>query len=370
MPDVVSPILNAFLLSVLLVIALDRVSRHVGLVDVPDARKTHVGLVPLTGGLAIFAAFLVAIALNGWPALLPWTVVLGLSALVALGVCDDLCDVGPYRKLAGQIAAAAVMVVPGGHLVTELPGILGSGPWHVGPLAAPFTILFVVGVINAVNMIDGLDGLGGGVAAIALMWLAIAGGALHAGYAEVALVGVFAILGFLVFNMPNPWRRGASAFLGDAGSMMLGGLVAYFIVRLGAEPQVIGHGSVAFVALLWICALPAIDTLSLLVRRSASGRNPMACDREHLHHVLIRVGLTPTQTTMVLLATSFVCGGIGVLGLRSGVPDAVMLAGLVMLVGAHSLLIVQRDRLRLLADAQQRRRARIALAQRVGRQGT
>lgn len=370
MPHVVSPILNAFLLSVLLVIALDRVSRHVGLVDIPDARKTHIGLVPLTGGVAIFAAFLVAIALAGRPALLPWNVLLALSALVVLGVCDDLYNIGPTKKLVGQITVAAVMVVPGSHLVTELPGFLGAGPWHLGSLAAPFTIVFVVGMINALNMIDGLDGLGGGVAAIALFWLAIAGGAIHAGFAEVALVALFATLGFLVFNMPNPWRRGASAFMGDAGSMMLGALVAYFIVRLGSEAPAVGVGNVPFVALLWICALPAIDTLSLLVRRTAAGRNPMACDREHLHHVLIRAGLTPAQTTMALLATSALCGGIGVLGLRSGVPDGVLLAGLVLLVGAHTLLIVQRDRLRIISIIQLRRRARIEMAQRVGRQGT
>lgn len=349
MPHVISGLANAFLLSVLLVIALDGFARLIGLVDVPSARKRHKGLVPLTGGLAIFAAFVSAAILNDWPLAVPWTFVAGMLGLVAIGVVDDLRDLSAGRKLVAQTVVAAVMVVPGGHLVTQIPDPFGAGAWELGGLAVPFTIIFVVGMINAFNMLDGLDGLAGGAAAAALFWLVVAVGGIGDPDSQAMLLILFATLGFLVFNMPHPWRSGASVFMGDAGSMMLGGAIAYFVIGVSAAGAAVGTANasgISFVALLWLCAVPAIDTVSLMVRRALAGRSPMACDREHLHHILTEIGLSAPQATALIVGISFACGGFGVLGAREGVPDAAMLVGLVALLIAHTLFVVHRDRFR------------------------
>jgi UDP-GlcNAc:undecaprenyl-phosphate GlcNAc-1-phosphate transferase len=325
-------LMNAFLLTVVLVTALRSVAAQTGFLDRPDDRKRHRGSVPLVGGLAMFPAFLVA-SFSLEPAFrIPMTALTGLALLVVVGACDDRFGLRASLRLAVQFLAAGVMVwsiAPSVEWIAGLP---------LGVAAIPLAALFVVGLTNAFNMMDGLDGLAGGVAACALFWLALTAIAFGREDAMVAVLPLFfAVLGFLVFNMRHRWRGQASVFMGDAGSMMLGAAIAYQTLALSS-----GEGRVASVApLLWICALPAIETLSLIVRRLRVGRSPMAADRRHLHHLLVDGGLRPERAAAWLIIASGGLGAVGYAAARLGASDVLLALGLVLVIGAHSLAVVK-----------------------------
>jgi UDP-GlcNAc:undecaprenyl-phosphate GlcNAc-1-phosphate transferase len=197
----------------------------------------------------------------------------------------------------------------------------------------PLTIIAIVGLINAFNMIDGIDGLAGSLSVIALLWFAVAAGLVGLrGELLVALLMAFCVLGFLAFNLRHHWRRRACVFLGDAGSMMLGAVLAFLAIALSQHN---GGDALPPVTALWICAVPIIDTGSLIVRRLAAGVSPFSSDRQHLHHLMIDAGLSVNQVVTILSITSAVCGGIGVFGWLLGLADAAMLAALVVPTGLH-----------------------------------
>jgi UDP-GlcNAc:undecaprenyl-phosphate GlcNAc-1-phosphate transferase len=325
-------LLNAFLLTVVLVTGLRSVAAHTGLLDTPDARKRHHGPVPLVGGLAMFPAFLVA-SFSLEPGFrTPMAALVGLTVLVIVGACDDRFSLRASLRLGVQFLAAGVMVW------SMAPSVLWVTGVELGPAAFPVAALFVVGLANAFNMMDGLDGLAGGVAACALFWLALTAMAFGREDAVVAVLPLFfALLGFLVFNMRHRWRSKASVFMGDAGSMMLGAAIAYQMLALSS-----GEGRVSPVTpLLWICALPAIETLSLIVRRLRAGQSPMTADRRHLHHLLVDGGLPPDRAAAWLIIASAVLGGVGYGAARIGAPDAALAVGLILAIGVHSFAVLK-----------------------------
>ena len=328
-------LLNAFLISVVLIPVLGKVAEPIGLVDVPTARKIHEGKIPLTGGLAIFAAFLISVLLAVGTRHAQWDLLTGVAILVLVGLVDDLFDIRASTRLAVQVCAASIMIVPGWHVISDLPNPFGSEPIELGLLALPFTMFFVVGLINAFNMLDGVDGLAGGAAAAAFFWLGAGVAASGSGERSELLILLCATLGFLVFNMRHPWRSRAVVFMGNAGSMMLGAFVAFYILVLDEKTESPNH----FVSLLWIIAIPAIDTLTLIARRVAAGRSPLSADREHLHHLLLEYGLSPKATAASIAVLCFVVGGIGVLSARLGVSDIALLWGLLALLTGHTCFV-------------------------------
>ena len=322
---------NAFLLSLVLTSMMEKWGKHIHLVDKPTARKNHEGQIPLAGA-AVYVAFnAAALFLDRWP--LDFTnFFIGMTLVVSIGIADDVTDLRPLYKLVAQGLAAAVVVWPSGFLIQSAGNLVHDGPVMLAAWALPVTIFAVVGMINAINMIDGLDGLAGGICVTALTWFGVAAGllGLRDELLLILLLGC-SILGFLLFNMRHPWRARASVFLGDGGSMMLGLALAFVAIGLS---QTRGP-SLSPVAVLWICALPVIDTLSLIVRRTASGLSPMAGDRRHLHHLLLQAGLTVGQTVIALICIAAALGAIGVAGWSLGVSDSVLLLGLLAPVGLH-----------------------------------
>jgi UDP-GlcNAc:undecaprenyl-phosphate GlcNAc-1-phosphate transferase len=323
--------MNALLLSIVLISLMGRFSTLIGLVDVPVGRKRHNGHIPLVGA-AVFVAFAVAtLLLKHWPA--GYTgFLLGLSLLVVLGVVDDLYDVRASIKLFAQTACAGLMVLPSAHFVRHV-GFLPVD--HLLPLqwAIPITILAMVGLINAINMMDGIDGLAGSLTLGSLFWFGIAASALGLdGEFSISILAAFCVIGFLGFNLRHPWRSRAGVFLGDAGSMMLGGVLGFLAIAV-SQPGT-GQG-LSPVAVLWIFSIPATDTLSLAVRRLAAGRSPLSSDRLHLHHLMLDAGFSESQAVAALSVCAAVLGGIGTIGWLLGVSDGVMLVGLAAPVGLH-----------------------------------
>lgn len=318
-------------LSAFLVVFLRRLAVPLHLVDLPDHRKIHEGAIPLCGGIAIFLAF-AGITLFGGPMSLGPGFWMAIVLIIGLGIADDRFALPARARFLAQVLIALALILTEGLEQLALGDLLPAEA--IGGAVGLFILstAFIVGLVNAWNMLDGVDGLAGGSAAATLVWIALL--ALHLGeeglvYPVTMLIA--AIGGFLIFNARSPWCAKASVYLGDAGSTTLGAVIAYLILRLsdGAE-------GVPFPVLLWLVVVPVVDTLSLMARRLLDHRSPMSADRRHLHHLLIDAGLSPAAASYTIIAVSFLCGGVGYLGVMAGLPASVMTVGLIFVVFGHT----------------------------------
>jgi UDP-GlcNAc:undecaprenyl-phosphate GlcNAc-1-phosphate transferase len=323
--ELVAPV--AFIAAIFATYFLRPICLKVGLVDHPDAiRKQHAAPTPLGGGLGILAGILTAALLipemreGGLRSFL-----VALVPLLVAGLWDDLFEARTAVRVIAQIVAGVLMVYEGGVVIRDLGGLVDPVESVVlHSWAAPFTIFCVIGVVNSINMIDGLDGLAGGLVLVALGWFALAASIQGAAVDTVLAVAFMgAVAGFLVFNFRHPFRDRASVFLGDTGSMMLGLVLAWLAVRLTK----VESGGMPPMAAVWVIGMPLLDTLSIIVRRVAQGRSPLSPDRDHLHYVLLRAGLSVRQTVSILMLVGLLFGAIGIGAWRFGVPDSVLFYG-------------------------------------------
>jgi len=210
------PPLVACCLTALLIVLLRRPAERLRLLDHPGGRKRHSHPVPLTGGIALTLGFYAALLLS-FGALGKLGLMLALIAVLAfIGLIDDLIEASPRGKLAVQLLAALLMTTWGEHRLLSLGDLLGNGPLLLGGWSIPFTLFATVAVVNGINMLDGLDGLAGGLVAVMLGYFGAF--AFWLGEADslaviVALLG--AVLGFLLFNVPHPWRGRWRTFMGE-----------------------------------------------------------------------------------------------------------------------------------------------------------
>jgi UDP-GlcNAc:undecaprenyl-phosphate GlcNAc-1-phosphate transferase len=314
-------LLSAFLITAVALVALRPFAVRIGLVDNPGGRKTHASPTPMIGGLAIYLGTLSICILS--PAIInDYKFLLALSGFVLLvGVLDDLYEIRVSLRMAMHATAAWGMAVTANVQLTSLGDITFSGPIELGLLAIPVTIFATVGVINAINMSDGLDGLSGGLSVISLALLSVA--ALSAGqsallsFSEILIVSLMA---FLAFNFRLIWKKSALVYLGDAGSTMLGFIIAWLMI---ASTQ----GNKAFIApvyALWFLAVPLMDTVSLMIRRPLRGNSPFKPGRDHLHHRLLNMGFDTKQTVLIIHGAALALGGIGLAGHFAGAPESLM----------------------------------------------
>ncbi len=334
---VMSALLTALILWVLHPIAL----RH-GLVDLPGGRKDHSHPTPITGGLAIaIAIFVTAFAVNEFSQTFA-AFVAGALLLVVIGMVDDARDLRwPWRILA-QVVAALVMIYWGGVRVDYVGPIFTDTPISLGPWAVPFTVVATVGLVNAVNMSDGTDGLAGSLCFVGLLMLGAA--ALYAGNESLfaKLLPILAAIGvFLTSNLRFASQRRAKVFLGNGGSAFLGFTIAWVAFRL---TQSSAH-PVSPVLAPWLLAPPLIDCLVLIVRRIKMGRSPFHADRDHIHHLLLDAGFTPTQVAMGLSLLSLTLGVLAasVLRTNSG-TETHLVVGFAVLTLAYYWLTSRRPR--------------------------
>jgi UDP-GlcNAc:undecaprenyl-phosphate GlcNAc-1-phosphate transferase len=333
--SVVYPI-QALVIGLILMELLRHRARDLDLLDRPNHRKLHAGEVPLIGGIGIFGAAVLSTA--AVPVLSAEYAFLFLPALLLMliGLADDARDLKPTLKLAGQALVAVLVLALNPRLLLTLdPGDGGSLYWEI--LSWALTIIVLVGAMNAFNMMDGIDGLAGAVSSTALGWIALAAAAAgHHLVTMMALQLLMPVLAFLYFNARAPWRRRAAIFLGDAGSLLLGFCITVLALQM-AGPSKSGWSALA---LAFLIALPAIDTVSLIVRRLIAGRSPLSADREHLHHLLQRAGLTAGQVAGFLTLASVV---VGILGLTLDflrVGSVALLGALIGLCLVHTGLIL------------------------------
>jgi UDP-GlcNAc:undecaprenyl-phosphate GlcNAc-1-phosphate transferase len=312
-----------------------------GLLDCPAGRKDHAEPTPVTGGLAIFVGCAIVFlwTRSSSPALHSFLAAAAL--LVATGIYDDLRDVRWYWRILIQAVAALLLIYWGGVRVEQIGPVFGLGGLSLGWLSVPFTIFATIGIVNAMNMIDGADGLCGllGLAALAMLAAAsvYAGNELLASRLSV-LCG--ALAGFLIWNMRLPWRPRAKVFLGNAGSALLGLVIAWVSFRLTQNK---GH-PVNPVLALWLLPIPVMDCLVLIVRRVHEGRSPFSAGRDHIHHIMQDAGFGPTRAALWLTGFSLLCGLLVGQAMRMDVPNPLLLAAFLALCVGWYLLTDKRER--------------------------
>jgi UDP-GlcNAc:undecaprenyl-phosphate GlcNAc-1-phosphate transferase len=304
-----------------------RLAARLGVVDRPSGRKLHARQVPYLGGGAMLLGWLTAVGvgavlfLSEIPGMYAplMGIMVGTVIVTVIGLLDDVVDLPPLAKLVGQVVAALVLLAAGvgaGLVRTSVPlhalGLdLEPGTIRVVSLSA--SLLLVIAVCNSANLLDGLDGLCSGVIGIMVaallavsLFLSLRGADLVYDptrmIMSLALMGV--VLGFIPYNF-NP----ASIFMGDAGSMLLGFNVAALLLLMGDRVPT----SRFFWSALVVFGLPAFDTVLAIIRRVSAGRSPFAPDANHLHHQLIRQGLTVRQAVSLLYLTATLFAIVGLL---------------------------------------------------------
>jgi len=266
-------------------------------------------------------AFLAAYGYTGLNAGFSPLLAAAVAITLAGGVLDDRHELRSLPKFGFQIAAAALLAIGDGALLTHLGHLMGPDLFTLGRWAVPLTIFALVGVMNAINMADGLDGLAGTLTlAACINFGAAASLAGHAPEFAAICITMGAAAGFLYFNARSPWRAQAAVFMGDTGSLLLGLLLGWFAVRLAMA----GRPALAPISAVWIIALPIGDTVTLLVRRALRARNPFQADRRHLHHILIALGLSPGQAVALLAFLSFALGAAALAAEALQVPQYAM----------------------------------------------
>jgi UDP-GlcNAc:undecaprenyl-phosphate GlcNAc-1-phosphate transferase len=332
--------LLALVMTLALMPLVRRVALRAGFVDEPGGRKQHDEAVPPIGGLVVFSVFMILLSFIDADIGSVKAYYAALMLILVTGVIDDSRGVSALLKFLIHFTAAFLLVVPGGAQIETLGNILGMGEFRLGWASIPFSIACVVYIINAINMMDGLDGLAGGLGLIILIWLMAACGVSGRwdAFNELALLAG-ALVGFLYFNMRHPFRKRATVFLGDAGSMALGLTIAWFCIGLSQGDRPV----IAPVSVAWVIALPIIDAFGLLVARLKEGKHPFHPDRRHFHHHFLNAGFTVGQSTARILFISACLGGIGFFGLTLGIPEGLLGWLWMALWIGHACLVMRPD---------------------------
>lgn len=324
------------LLSMLLIYALIPLASRIGLVDRPDHRKSHVGEIPLVGGIGIMVAFALTVFAFGQQSTNFIHLELPLGILMMVSLADDKLQLSARLRLLIQVLAASYLWFFGQTRIVELGNLFGQGAIHLGLAGSYFmTVIGTVGLINALNMADGLDGLAGGLSLVSLVFFGFTAhkvGLEH--QANLNILMASSVVGFLLLNMRAPWRKKARIFMGDAGSMTLGLFLAWSAIHLSSPAE---H-AIEPISALWIMAIPVIDTLGVMTRRLIKGRHPFAPDQEHLHHILLRAGFSVQNTVYGIIACGILLGWCGVMGIHAGIPAWIMAFFFVLLLVLHGVL--------------------------------
>ncbi|MFC0525400.1 glycosyltransferase family 4 protein [Pontibacillus salicampi] len=281
-----------FIASILITPFVKKLAIKIGATDKPNQRKVHQKLMPRLGGLAIFLSFIIGMLFFFPDSQYTLPLIIGSTIIIITGVLDDMRELSPKVKMAGQLAAAIVVVL-GGVEVEFINLPFGEGKLEFGMFSVPITILWIVGITNAINLIDGLDGLAAGVSSIAL--LTVSGMAITMGNTFVVMAGFITLgstLGFLIYNFYP-----AKIFMGDTGALFLGYIISVL--------SLLGFKNVtlfSFVIPVIILGVPISDTIFAIVRRFVHKKPLSSPDKSHLHHNLLRLGYSHPETVLMIYA--------------------------------------------------------------------
>ncbi|MCT4700438.1 UDP-N-acetylglucosamine--undecaprenyl-phosphate N-acetylglucosaminephosphotransferase [Enterobacteriaceae bacterium H20N1] len=312
-----------FLFTTIFLFFARKVAKKVGLVDKPNFRKRHQGLIPLVGGISVYAGICFTFLIANYYIPHAWLYLICAGALVFVGALDDRYDISVKIRASVQALIGIVMMVVGKLYLSSLGYIFGSWEMVLGPFGYFLTLFAVWAAINAFNMVDGIDGLLGGLSCVSFAAMGLIlyfDGQLSLAMWCFAMIA--AILPYILLNLGVLGRR-YKVFMGDAGSTLIGFTVIWILLE---TTQGKTH-PISPVTALWIIAIPLMDMIAIMYRRLRKGMSPFSPDRQHIHHLIMRAGFTSRQAFVLITLAAALLAGIGVAAeYIHSIPEWVMLA--------------------------------------------
>jgi len=311
-------IIVAILSTSLSIRLLRPIALKIDLVDRPSDRKKHQGLTPLIGGMAMFIGIVSSIFISSVDPTIAFHMVFVSMLIVIIGVLDDYQDMPVKSRFFFQITSILIMVFFAGVELKSLGNLVGNGDVLLGPWSTIFTVFAVIGTINALNMMDGIDGLAGGQSLVtfsSIAYLAYSAG--NTNSTTIALLFCAVLIVFLRNNISTHCKK---IFMGDGGSMFLGLMIAWLLVDLSQGDDRIYSP----VTVLWLFAVPILDTITTILRRFIKGKSPFKPDRNHVHHIIMKFGYTSKQTLLIIIVISIIFAIIGIVGELNSIHQYVM----------------------------------------------
>lgn len=354
--DIAIAFLLAFITAFVITPYTIRFAKKVGAVDYPNDRRINKKPMPRLGGLAVIAGFMVSAIyliitmsiekkVNFAEEGLNRKLIGCLLGAIILGITcyiDDVKDIKPLVKLAGQVIAA-IVVVSSGVLIDNFTIPFKENSVMLNEVFSfILTVGWIVGITNAINLIDGLDGLSSGITLISCISLLIIFALNESPLIAIILITALAgaIVGFLPYNF-NP----AKTFIGDVGSNFMGFAIAVISI-LGVAKT---YTAIVIIAPIIVLALPIFDTLWAIVRRivkTKSIKGVFKADKGHLHHRLMAKGYTQKQAVLILYGITATLGMVAIILLDSGIWKALSFALLVVVfvaLGYKDILHLRED---------------------------
>ena len=294
-----------------------RIAKAKGFVVRPNKRMSHTGEVPNIGGLNICFSFILTYLFFEFEQMNHnQFFMIGLFAIMVIGFIDDILVLTPLSKLLGETLAGIALIGFADIRITHLHGIFGIN--EIGIIPSYLISLFIlIAIINAVNLIDGIDGLASGLGILYCLFFAIYFGLV--GEAGWSFIGIGMIGSLAVFFIYNVFGNRDKIFMGDSGSLLLGYLLTAFVFRfceintLESIPAQF-HMSAAPAVAICVLTVPIFDTIRVSITRIKKGLSPFQPDKNHIHHLLLRTGLSHIQTTCILLFVSLLFIALGIVG--------------------------------------------------------
>jgi UDP-GlcNAc:undecaprenyl-phosphate GlcNAc-1-phosphate transferase len=332
------PVLFVFCASFISLFVFRKLAKRVGLVDKPNERKHHIGQIPLIGGISIYCTFMITLF-----AFFPITRSLLLyvacsSILIVLGALDDRFDLSFKTRLVVQAGISLAMILIGYKSLHYLGAMFTDEAFTIPTyLSYLVTIFAVIGAINAFNMVDGIDGLLGGLASVTFSALGLM--FFLAGKDNLALfcmLFVCAMLPYIMLNLGFPFGRRFKVFMGDAGSMFIGFTAIWLLIEASQSDNVL---VIRPVTALWFIALPLMDMVCIMTRRLRKGQSPFKPDREHLHHICQRMGLSSSTALLVICLLASLMAGVGILSELYNVSESIMFFSFLVIFAIYFFVI-------------------------------
>ncbi|WP_417884401.1 UDP-N-acetylglucosamine--undecaprenyl-phosphate N-acetylglucosaminephosphotransferase [Vibrio rumoiensis] len=299
-----------------------KMAKKIGLVDKPNFRKRHKGAVPLVGGLSLYLVTALYLLFNPNSLANTGLYFFSITSLVIVGVLDDKFDINFKVRLGVQAGLAILLMAQTGLSLDNLGNLFGYGDINLGYASYIITVFAVIGAINAFNMVDGIDGLLGGLSVVTFSALAIMLSLSDQHWAMgLCFAIIVAMVPYICMNL-GILGHTRKVFMGDAGSMMIGMTVIWLLIGASQDN---GHALMRPITAVWVIAVPLMDMAAIMMRRVRRGHSPFKPDREHLHHICQRLGLTQHQTLIFICAIAAVFASFGIYGEIINLPEQYML---------------------------------------------